>query len=221
MLSLAGRLVGVGIIALGTAALGAQDPPASLKQPATLTAQAPAKFRVQFDTSKGAFVVEVTRDWAPLGADRFYNLVKHGYYSDNRFYRVIPETIAQFGFTGDAEINAIWYDATIPDDPRKQMNERGYVSFAASGPNKRTTQIVVNLTDNRVLDQAGFVPFGRVVSGMNVLDKVHSGYGEVAPNGKGPDQLKLATQGNAYLAKDFPKLDFIKTATLVEPAAKD
>lgn len=215
-----GRLISAWLMALGmAAALGAQAP--SLKQPATLTEQAPAKYRVQFDSSKGAFVIEVTRDWAPLAADRFYNLVKHAYYNDSRFYRVIPDAIAQFGLTGDAETNAIWYDATMPDDPRKQMNERGYVSFNTSGPGKRTTLILVNLGDNKVLDQAGFVPFGRVTSGMSALERLYSGYGEVAPNGKGPDPLKIVTQGSEYLAKGFPKLDFIKTAALVQPAAKN
>jgi peptidyl-prolyl cis-trans isomerase A (cyclophilin A) len=204
------------------AALGAQAASApSLKDPATLKEEAPPKYRVRFDTNKGVFVVEVTRDWAPHGADRFYNLVKHGYYNDNRFFRVIPEALAQFGVTGDPELNTIWYDVTIPDDARKQTNERGYLSFAAAGPNTRTTQVFVNLNDNKVLDQAGFTPFGRVVSGLNVVDRLYSSYGDGPPKGKGPDQFKTLAEGNAYLTKEFPKLDFIRTAALEEPASKD
>lgn len=217
-----GRLFRASLVALGTtAALGAQGTKApSLKEPATLTEQAPPKFRVNVDTSKGAFAIEVTRDWAPLGADRFYNLVKLGFYNDCRFYRVIPDVLVQFGITANPEINAVWHDATMGDDPRKNMNERGAVSYNTGGPNRRTAQIIVNLSDNPVLDRAGFVPFGRVASGMNVLDKLYSGYGEVPPNGKGPDQMKLVTQGNEYLTKEFPKLDFIKTAVLAEPGVK-
>lgn len=201
--------------ASGHAAQEANTP--SLKNPSSLTEEAPPKFRARFETNRGAFEIEVTRDWAPLGADRFYNLVKHGYYNENRFFRVIRDAIAQFGITGDPELNVLWHDVTIQDDPRKQTNERSYVSYAAGGPNTRTTQVFVNLNDNRVLDDAGFVPFGRVASGMNVLDRLHSGYGDGPPSGKGPDQFKLLAEGNAYLEAEFPRLDFIETATIEEP----
>ena len=192
----------------------AQAPKANLKNPAALKEQAPATFKASFDTSAGVFVVEVTRAWAPNGADRFYNLVKNGFFDDCRFFRVIPGFMVQFGINGDPSVQAAWRNANIPDDPVKQSNKRGYVTFATAGPNTRTTQLFINLEDNTGLDRQGFAPFGRVSSGMDVVSKIYGGYGEGAPSGKGPSQQSIQMQGNAYLQKDFPKLDYIKTATI-------
>jgi peptidyl-prolyl cis-trans isomerase A (cyclophilin A) len=190
---------------------------AALKNPAALTEKAPDTYRAKFDTTKGAFVIEVNRAWAPLGADRFYNLVKNGYYDNCRFFRVIDGFMAQFGISGDPSLNTLWRQARIQDDPVKQSNKRGWVSFATSGPNSRTTQVFVNYADqNSQLDGMGFAPFGRVVQGMNVVDSLYSGYGEGAPRGKGPEQFKAQTEGNTYLQKEFPKLDYVKSAVIVE-----
>ncbi len=188
-----------------------------LSNPAALTEQAPATFKANFDTSKGLFVVEVHRDWAPIGADRFYNLVKSGFYDDVRFFRVIEGFMAQFGIHGNPAVMKSWRSAQIKDDPVKQSNKRGYVVFATGGPNTRTTQLFINFGDNsRGLDGQGFAPFGQVVTGMDVVDKIYNGYGEGAPRGNGPDQGRLQAEGNAYLNKDFPKLDYIKTATIAK-----
>jgi peptidyl-prolyl cis-trans isomerase A (cyclophilin A) len=187
----------------------------SLTNPAALTAQAPADYKVKFDTSKGDFVVEVHRDWAPLGADRFYNLVKNGFFNDARFFRVISGFMVQFGISGDPKVAAAWRDASIADDPAKQSNSRGMITFATRGPNTRTTQLFINYADNGRLNAMGFAPFGQVVSGMNVVDALYSGYGEGAPRGAGPEQGRIQSEGNAYLTQAFPKLDYIKTATIV------
>ena len=192
---------------------------AALKSPATLKEQAPATYRVNFDTTAGAFVVEVTRAWAPNGADRFYNLVKNGYYNDARFFRVIPGFMVQFGINGDPALNRVWQAARIPDDPVKGSNTRGMITFATAGPNTRTTQVFINFQNNAALDQQGFAPFGRVVSGMDVVDKINGEYGEGAPRGRGPDQGRVQNEGNAYLTASFPKLDYIKTATIETAAA--
>lgn len=190
---------------------------AKLSNPAALKEQAPATFKANFDTSKGLIVIEVHRDWAPNGADRFYNLVANGFYDDVRFFRVIEGFMAQFGIHGTSSIMKAWRSAQIKDDPVKQSNKRGYVVFATAGPNTRTTQLFINFGDNsRSLDGQGFAPFGQVVTGMDVVDKIHSGYGEGAPSGRGPDQGRLQAEGNAYLNKDFPKLDYIKTATIAK-----
>ncbi len=194
----------------------AQSGKASLQTPAALTEKAPDTFRVNVDTSKGAFVVEVTRAWAPSGADRFYNLVKNGFFDNVRFFRVVEGFMAQFGIHGDPGISAAWRSARIPDDSVKQSNKRGYITFATAGPGTRTTQVFINLVDNGTLDAQGFAPFGRVVSGMKVVDKLYDGYGEGAPRGRGPDQGRVQMEGNAYLEKTFPKLDYIKTASIAE-----
>jgi peptidyl-prolyl cis-trans isomerase A (cyclophilin A) len=188
----------------------------NLSDPAALNAKAPAVYQAKFDTSKGPFVIEVHRDWAPRGADRFYNLVKNGFFDNARFFRVIEGFMVQFGINGDPNIAAVWRDADIKDDPVKHSNERGTITFATAGPNTRTTQVFINFADNAALDGQGFSPFGKVVSGMEVVDKLYGGYGEGAPNGNGPDQGRIQSQGNAYLEQDFPKLDFIKTATIAE-----
>ncbi len=177
----------------------------------------PDKFKVKFVTSKGDFVIEVTRDWAPNGADRFYNLVKNGFYDEIRFFRVIRSPnpfMCQFGISGDPKVAAVWREAKIQDDPVKQANTRGMVSFATAGPNTRTTQVFINYGDNKRLDGMGFSPFAAVTEGMEVVDKLHADYGEGAPRGNGPDQGRLQAEGNEYLKKDFPKLDFVKTARI-------
>ena len=158
----------------------------------------------------------MTRDWAPIGADRFYNLVKRGFYDSARFFRVINGFMAQFGINGDPSIQTVWRTAQLRDDPVKESNRRGYITFATSGPNTRTTQLFINLVDNASLDRSGFAPFGRVVSGMDVVEKLHSGYGEGAPRGSGPDQGRVQAEGNRYLEKEFPRLDYIKMATIPE-----
>jgi peptidyl-prolyl cis-trans isomerase A (cyclophilin A) len=191
---------------------------AALKNPAALKEMAPATYKVDFDTSVGMVVVEVRREWAPNGADRFYNLVKNGYFDDVRFFRVVPNFMVQFGISGDPALNSVWREARIPRDPVKQSNTRGFLTFAMqggpSGPDTRTTQVFINFGDNSPLDAQGFAPFGRVTKGMDVVDKIYSGYGEGAPSGKGPDQSRVQSQGNDYLSKDFPKLDYIKKATI-------
>jgi len=209
------------IAALALAApLAAQDKAAAgpdlskLKNPAGLTEQAPATYKVLFDTSAGKFTVEVRRDWAPKGADRFYNLVKNGFFDDVRFFRVISGFMVQFGINGDPGVMARWRTAQIKDDPVTQSNKRGMITFATAGPNTRTTQVFINFADNTNLDGMGFAPFGRIVSGMNVVDAINAEYGEGAPRGRGPDQGKLQNEGNAYLAREFARMDYIKKATI-------
>jgi peptidyl-prolyl cis-trans isomerase A (cyclophilin A) len=187
-----------------------------LSDPASLNEKAPAVYNAKFDTSKGTFVIEVHRDWAPNGADRFYNLVKNGFYNDVRFFRVLDGFMAQFGINGNPNLSAVWRNANIKDDPVKVSNARGTITFATSGPNSRTTQVFINFGDNAGLDGQGFSPFGKVVSGMDVVDALYGGYGEGAPRGDGPDQGRVQTQGNAYLEKAYPKLDYVKTATIVQ-----
>ena len=176
---------------------------------------APASYKVKFDTSKGAFVVQVTRAWAPQGADRFYNLVKSGFYDNVRFFRVISGFMVQFGISGDPAVMAGWRNSPIKDDPVVQSNKRGYITFAMAGPNTRTSQVFINFADNVRLDTSGFAPFGRIVTGMEVIDKFNAEYGEGAPRGAGPDQGRLQSEGNAYLMKEFPRMDFVKKATIV------
>ena len=198
-------------------ALAAQNARAALKNPAALNETAPATYNVQFDTSAGTFVVQVHRDWAPNGADRFYNLVKNGFYDDTRFFRVISGFMVQFGISGDPAISTVWRGARIPPDPVKQSNKRGYITYAMGGsPDTRTTQVFINFADNGSLDRMGFAPFGQVTSGMDVVDKIYSAYGEGAPRGRGPDQGRIQAEGNAYLMKEFPKLDYIKAATIAK-----
>jgi peptidyl-prolyl cis-trans isomerase A (cyclophilin A) len=201
-------------VALGLA--GAQAKKEVLMSPASLTAKAPEVFQAKFETTKGTFVIEVTRAWAPQGADRFYNLVMNGFYDGCRFFRVMSGFMAQFGLSGDPKINAAWRDARIKDDPVKQSNKRGYVSYAMAGPNTRTTQLFINYADrNAGLDGQGFSPFGKVSEeGMKVVDALYSSYGET------PDQGSIHMQGNAYLEKNFPKLDYIKSAVVVSAPAK-
>ena len=186
----------------------------SLANPAALNEKAPATYKAKFDTSKGVFIVEVRRDWAPNGADRFYNLVKNGFFDDTRFFRVVPNFMVQFGINGDPKVSAPWRAARIQDDKVTQSNKRGHMTFATSGPNSRTTQVFINFKDNNFLDGQGFAPFGQVVTGMNVVDALYSGYGEGAPSGKGPDQGRIQMEGNDYLTKSFPQLDYVKKASI-------
>ena len=186
-----------------------------LADPAALNEKAPEIYRARFTTSKGDFVIEVTRAWAPHGADRFYNLVANGFFDDCRFFRVVYGFMAQFGIHADPALNSVWREARIPDDPVQQSNKRGYVTFGTAGPNTRTTQVFINFADkNTNLDSQGFAPFGKVVEGMELVGKLFSGYGEGAPKGHGPDQNRIQKEGNAYLAKSFPKLDYIKKASI-------
>ena len=192
-----------------------------LMNAAALNEKAPDAFRVKFETSKGDFVVEVNRAWAPNGADRFYNLVKSGYYDEVRFFRVIRGFMAQFGINGDPAVNAVWRGAMILDDPVKEANKRGTLTFAkAPGPNTRTTQLFINYGDNSRLDQDGFSPFGKVIQGLEVVDGMYAEYGDGVPRGNGPDQSRLQNEGNKYLQDQFPKMDFIKKATVVQGEAK-
>ena len=201
---------------LASAHAQAPTPAPSLKDPASWTEKAPATFKVRLDTTKGAVVIQVTRAWAPNGADRFYNMVKSGYLDEARFFRVVTGFMAQFGINPDPEVASRWRVAGIPDDPVTQSNKRGTVTFATSGPNSRTTQVFVNFDDNSDLDKQGFSPFGVVTTGMDVMDKLYAGYGDGPPYGRGPDQSLLQIQGNAYLDRLFPMLDGIKKAT-IEP----
>jgi peptidyl-prolyl cis-trans isomerase A (cyclophilin A) len=183
--------------------------------PAKLTAKAPETFKAQFDTTKGKFTIEVTRSLSPNGADRFYNLVRSGYFKDIAFFRVIPGFMCQFGIHGDPAVSAKWRDANIPDDAVKGSNTRGTISFATAGPGTRTTQLFINFADNVNLDGMGFSPFGKVTEGMDVVDKINSEYGEGAPRGRGPDQGRIQGEGNVFLKKEFPNLDYIKSATIL------
>jgi peptidyl-prolyl cis-trans isomerase A (cyclophilin A) len=197
----------------GAGAPGLGNERAELRNPGSLTERAPAVYRAKFETSKGSFVVEVHRGWAPLGADRFYNLVKHGFYDDCRFFRVIDGLVAQAGMNGDAAIQTAWSSAVIADDSRREANKRGTVTLASAGPNSRSTQFFVNLSENeKLFDRQGLAPFGAVVSGIEVVDSLYSGYGEGAPRGFGPEQSRITAEGNAYLKKTFPKLDYVKRA---------
>ena len=194
-------------------------PPVSgaLLAPEKAVAKAPGVFKVKFTTSKGEFVVEAHRDWAPNGADRLYNLVKIGYFDNCEFFRTIAGFMVQFGIHGDPAVSAKWREARIPDDPAGvQSNKRGFLTYAMAGPNTRTTQLFISFADNSRLDSMGFAPIGQVIKGMEVVDSLYSGYGEGAPSGKGPEQNRIQMEGNSYLKKDFPLLDTIKTAKIIK-----
>jgi len=195
---------------------GASAPPKKEAAKAALPDRAPEVYRVRFDTSKGPFVVEVSRAWAPRGADHFYDLVKTGFYDGARFYRVVRNYVAQFGIAADPAANRLWASTGIPDDPVKESNRKGTLSYAMRGPGTRSTQVFINLKDNRPLDKDGFAPFGRVVSGMDVVESLYNFYGDMAPRGGGPDPKMIETQGNQYLETRFPRLDFIQK-TVIEP----
>ena len=182
---------------------------ASLKTPASLTEQAPATYKAAFDTSAGKFVITVHRAWAPNAADRFYNLVKNGFFDETRFFRVVPNFMVQFGISGDPAVASAWQNANLKDDPATgHSNKKGLVTFATRGPNTRTTQVFINFKDNGFLDAQGFTPFGEVTTGMDVVEKITDQYGEK------PNQGLIQSQGNTYLKASFPKLDYVKKATI-------
>ena len=183
-----------------------------LLKPGALNEKAPETFDVEVATTKGNFTIRVTRAWAPLGADRFYNLVKHNFFADAAFFRIVPNFVVQFGLSANPEVNGVWRSANMKDDPVTQSNKPGYITFATAGPNTRTTQLFINLGNNNFLDRQGFSPFGQVTQGMDVVQNLYGGYGE------SPDQGAITRQGKAYLDKNFPKLDSIKTAT-IKPGA--
>lgn len=184
----------------------------ALLHPATLKAVAPAEYEVTFKTTAGDFVVSVTRAWAPLGADRFYNLVKHGFFTDAAFFRVVPGFVVQFGLSANPKVNDVWEKAAIKDDPVTQSNHTGFLTFATAGANTRTTQLFISLGENARLDSMGFSAFGHVTTGMDVVQKIFSGYGE------SPDQAQITAVGKPYLDKNFPKLDHIISAVVTSPA---
>jgi len=191
----------------------ARDP---LRDPSFATETAPKQFRVEFDTTQGKILLEVNRAWAPNGADRFYNLVKIGYFEDIAFFRVIDNFMAQFGMHGNPKVTRAWSKARIRDDAVVQSNLRGFVSFAKTAqPNSRTTQLFINLGDNVNLDGMGFAPFAKVIEGMDVVDKIYK-VGEGKPRGPGPAQQRIKILGNTYLKENFPQLDYLKKATLLE-----
>ncbi len=194
---------------------GGPDVSNPLMRPAELAETAPDVYRARFQTNEGVFVVEVNRSWAPNGADRFYVLVKNGFFDETRFFRVIENFVAQFGLHADPYVTGAWTNYAILDDPVTQSNVRGSLTFAATTqPNSRTTQLFINLTDNTQLDGMGFAPVGRVVEGMDVVDALHSGYGEGAPQGNGPLQQNIRARGNDYLIENFPELDYVERATI-------
>jgi peptidyl-prolyl cis-trans isomerase A (cyclophilin A) len=198
------------VLCAATVAAG-QTPDETLKDPSQLTARAPDAFRARIDTSQGEFVIEVEREWAPLAADRFYNLAKNGFYNGSRFFRVLDKFMAQFGLNADPAVQSAWQSANLADEPVKRSNTRGWVSFTReSSPNSRYTMVFVNYKDNSYLDADGFAPFGQVVSGMDVVDRLYSGYGRQNV----PDQRRIVREGNAYLTAEYPKLDYVRTATV-------
>jgi peptidyl-prolyl cis-trans isomerase A (cyclophilin A) len=201
----------IGVLAVSPAASGARAPKPSLLQPATLKAKAPATFAVAFKTTKGTFVVTVHRAWAPRGADRFYNLVRNRFFDDVSFFRVVPGFVVQFGISSKPSIAQVWANANIKDDSVKHANTRWTLTFADAGPNTRSTQVFVNLGDNSRLDKLGFAPFGEVTSGMRVIGKLYSGYGEQPTSA----QQQMVDQGKAFLERTFPRLDSVLTARVV------
>ncbi len=196
---------------------GAAAPNPALLDPSLAKEEAPDTYKVKMETTAGDFIIEVHRDWAPHGADRFYNLVTIGYYNDVAFFRVLKGFMAQAGMHGDPAVSKLWLSARIPPDPVKQSNTKGMVTFAMGPrPDTRTAQFFINYGNNSNLDASGFAPIGKVVEGFDSVKALYGGYGEGAPRGKGPDQGKLSRGGNAYLKGEFPKLDYIVTASIIE-----
>jgi peptidyl-prolyl cis-trans isomerase A (cyclophilin A) len=187
----------------------------SLADPSTATLSAPDIYKVRFETTSGDFTLKVNRDWAPAGADRFYNLIELGFYDDTAFYRVLRNFIVQFGLHARPDISYRWKSAMIQDDAVWKSNRRRWVSFAKSGPNTRTTQIFINYANNRKLDDQGFAPFGRVVTGMKVVDALYNDYGEGRPRGMGPDQSRIMVEGSKYLRDNYPRLDWVERAYIL------
>jgi peptidyl-prolyl cis-trans isomerase A (cyclophilin A) len=217
----------VGVLAVGALAACDRGPqpatdttgtkaPSQVAAPQDPAPQAPAVFRVRFETSRGPFVVESRRAWAPRGVDRFYQLVQSGFFDNTRFFRVVPGFVVQFGMHGDPQVHAAWEPLKLQDDSVTQSNKRGFLTFAkTSAPNSRSTQLFINLADNDNLDAMGFAPIGQIVDGMAIVDGLHAGYGEA------PDQERIRQDGNAYLEREFPQLDFVRTARIVESVATD
>lgn len=205
-----------GLIVWAAALAGCAPRLARLKEPALVWRRSPEVWKARFETTQGDFVLQVVRPWAPLGADRFYSLVRGGFYDGCRFFRVLPGFVVQWGINPDPAVSKAWGDQTkIKDDAVKASNVRGTISFATSGPDTRTVQVYINLGANSRLDARGFSPFGRVTEGMEVVEKLYSGYGEGAPKGKGPNQDLIEKEGEAYLAREFPKLDRIVRARIL------
>jgi peptidyl-prolyl cis-trans isomerase A (cyclophilin A) len=203
-------------VAVTTTFLSAQGNIEKLKDPAQLNERAPDRYRARFETSQGAFVIAVEREWAPLAADRFYNLVKNGFYNDSRFFRVLSGFMVQWGLHADPSVQSAWRTANLKDEPAKKSNTKGFVSFTReSSPNSSYTMIFINYKDNSYLDADGFAPFGEVVSGMDVAERLYSGYGRQNV----PDQRRILRDGNAYLLAEYPMLDYVKTATIEASAA--
>ncbi|HSL68661.1 MAG TPA: peptidylprolyl isomerase [Longimicrobiales bacterium] len=178
-------------------------------------ATAPDTFIARFETSRGNFFVQVVREWAPRGADRFYNLVRNGFYDGNRFFRVVDSFVVQWGVSGDPDVSHAWARQCIRDDPVRSTNTRRAVTFAFGRPHTRTTQVFINYALNARLNQAGFAPFGQVIEGMEVVDSLYAGYGDGPPRGNGPDAVRVVDEGNAYLDREFPRLDSIIRARVV------
>lgn len=211
-------LVAAASVAL-LAACGSERKPSATSDvglPPAATSEAPSTFRVRVETSKGTFVLQAHRAWAPKGVDRLYQLVQSGFFDNTRFFRAVTGFMVQFGVHGDPAVNAAWENLAIPDDSVAQSNTRGRMSFAMAGPGTRTTQVFINLVDNSSLDGMGFAPVAEVIEGMAVIDSLFAGYGDGPPAGFGPDQMRLMREGNAYLEKEFPKLDFVRTAKIEE-----
>jgi cyclophilin family peptidyl-prolyl cis-trans isomerase len=205
------------LIACGLLLVAACHRPVRLTSPAPagLDAIGPDSFTVRFATTRGAFDLKVHRDWSPRGADRLHYLVRHRYYDGVRFFRAVPNFVVQFGMNGDTLVNRLWKDRRFADDTVKRGNVRGTLSFATGGANTRTTQLFINLKDNQRLDALGFSVVAQVVAGMGVVDSLYQGYGDGPPRGKGPSQDRIAKEGEAYLAREFPKLDRVITARVV------
>jgi peptidyl-prolyl cis-trans isomerase A (cyclophilin A) len=203
-------LVGAVVLALGLTSCSSTEKAGSGSpiDPAKWTQQSPASYKARFETTAGAFTVEVQREWAPIGSDRFYNLVKSGYFDGARFFRVVPGFVVQFGLSPDPKVSAAWRATNLQDDPVRRSNGRGFLTFATAGPNTRTTQLFINLGNNLRLDDQGFSPFGLVTEGMDVVDRINSEYGE------SPQQPNIEAEGESYLAANFPKLDKITKATI-------
>ncbi len=193
------------------------DAAAALRDPTLAKLSAPAEFKVKVSTTKGDFVLAIHKAWSPKGVDRFYNMVKIGYFQDLAFFRAVAGFMCQFGIHGDPTVNNVWKEASIDDDPPANQSNLHYrITFAKKGiPNSRSVQFFINFKDNAMLDGMGFTPFGEVVEGKDVVDKVNTEYGEGAPGGNGPNQMRVQAEGNAYLKKDFPNLDYIKSVTLL------
>jgi peptidyl-prolyl cis-trans isomerase A (cyclophilin A) len=215
-------LLPIVLVACGQESPPEEAPPENpLLQPRSYRETAPDRYRVRLQTTKGDIVIDVTRAWAPLAADRFYNLVKAGYYDGIAFHRVMPNFVAEFGVHGDPWVNAAWRQALMADEPVRESNARGRVSFSKNTPNSRTVQVFINLKDNPGLDEQGFSPFGEVVEGMDVADSLYSGYGDGPPRGEGVYQAMAIARGDEYLNEEFPLLDRIETAEIVTPEPEE